>query len=56
MGLAYPFRGLVYYHHGRKYGSMQADMVLEEPRILHLDLKAASLLKEKTVSFALGEV
>jgi hypothetical protein len=23
------FRGLVYYHHGKKQGSMQADMVLE---------------------------
>jgi len=26
---------------GRKYGSLQADMVLEEPRVLHHDLKAA---------------
>jgi hypothetical protein len=33
------FRGLVYYRHGRKHGSMQADMVLE--RVLHLDLQAA---------------
>ena len=23
------FRGLVHYHHGRKHGSMQADMVAE---------------------------
>jgi hypothetical protein len=41
LGLAYSFRGLVYYHHGRKYGSIQADMVLEkEQRVLHLDWKA----------------
>jgi hypothetical protein len=25
------------FHHGRKHGSMQADVVLEEPRVLHLD-------------------
>ena len=32
------FRGLVHYHHGRKHGSVQADMVLEkELRVLHLD-------------------
>ena len=35
--LAYSFRGLVHYYHGSKHGSMQADMVLEEPRVLHLD-------------------
>jgi hypothetical protein len=35
-GLSYGFRGLVHYHHGRKHGSVQADMVLKEPRILHL--------------------
>jgi hypothetical protein len=35
LGLAYRFRGLVQYHHG----SIQADMVLKEPGILHLDLK-----------------
>jgi hypothetical protein len=36
--LAYSFRGSVHYHHGRKHGSMQADMVLEkELRVLHLD-------------------
>jgi hypothetical protein len=39
--LAYRFRGLVYYHHSRKHGSIQADMVLEkELRVLHLDSKA----------------
>ena len=42
LGLAYSFRGLVHYHHGKKYGGMQADMVLEkELRALHLDLRAA---------------
>jgi hypothetical protein len=36
------FRGSVYYHHGRKHGSIQADTVLErELRVLRLDLKAA---------------
>jgi hypothetical protein len=34
------FRGLVYYHQGRKHGSIQADMVLaEELRALHPDVK-----------------
>jgi len=41
LGLAYSFKGSVHYHHGRKHGSMQADMVLEEPRVLHLDLQAS---------------
>ena len=40
MELAYSFRGLVHYHDGGKHDSMQADMVLEEPRVLHLDQKA----------------
>jgi hypothetical protein len=39
--LADSFRGLVPYHHGRKHGSVQADMVLEELRVPHLDPKAA---------------
>ena len=40
--LAYRFRGLVHYHHSRKHGSIQADMVLEkELRVLHLDPQAA---------------
>ena len=39
--LAYSFRGLVYYHHGRKHGSMQADRVLERYlSILYLDQQA----------------
>ena len=41
MGLAYIFRGLVHYHHVRKQPNVQVDMVLEEQRVLHLDLKAA---------------
>ena len=40
MELAYSFRGLVHYHDGGKHDSMQADMVLEEPRVLHLDQQA----------------
>lgn len=39
--VAHSFRGLLPYHHGRKYGSMQAGMVLvRELRDLHLNLKA----------------
>jgi hypothetical protein len=35
-------RGLVHYHHGKKHGRMQADMVLKkELRVLHLDPQAA---------------
>jgi hypothetical protein len=37
LGLAYSFRGLVHYHHERKHGRIQADMV----RVLHHDLRAA---------------
>ena len=41
LGLAYRFRGSVHYHHNRKPGSLQADMMLEkELRVLHLDSKA----------------
>jgi hypothetical protein len=43
LGLAYSFRGLVYYCHGEKHGSIQAD-VLEELRVLHLDLKVSRRL------------
>lgn len=39
--LAYSFRGSVHCHHGRKPGSMQADTVLEKPRVLHLHSEAA---------------
>jgi hypothetical protein len=40
LGLAYRFRGSVHYHHGGKHGNIQANMVLEELRVLHVDLKA----------------
>ena len=39
--LVYSFRGSPHYHHGDKHGSMQADMMLEKPKILHLDPKSA---------------
>jgi hypothetical protein len=42
LGLAFIFRGSVHYHHGRKHGRVQADMVLEKGlRVLLLDLRAA---------------
>lgn len=41
MGLADRFKGSVYHHNGRKHGSIQADMLLEELRVLQLDPKAA---------------
>jgi hypothetical protein len=58
LGLAYSFIGSAYYHHGRKHGNMvQADMVLEEPRVLHLHQKEASITskgsQDQTVSQAL---
>ena len=42
MRLAYSFRGSVCYHHGWKYGSVQAVMVLEKDLmiVLYLDSKA----------------
>jgi hypothetical protein len=40
LGLAYSFSGLVHYHHSQ-HGTVQADMVLEKLRVLHLDLKVA---------------
>jgi hypothetical protein len=39
--LAYSFKGSAHYHHSGKLGSMQADMMLEYPEVLHLDLRAA---------------
>jgi hypothetical protein len=41
MGLAYNVRGSVHYYHGKKHCSTQADMVLEELRVLHLYPKEA---------------
>ena len=40
MGLAYRLRGSVHFHHGGKHGTVLADKVLEELRVLHLDQKA----------------
>jgi hypothetical protein len=37
--MTYSFRGSVHCHHGGKHDIVQADLVLEEPRVLHLDLK-----------------
>ena len=34
----------MHYHHGGKHGTVQAHLVLEEPRVLHLDPKAARRL------------
>jgi len=31
--LAYSFRGSVHYHHRRNHRSIQADLVLEEPKV-----------------------
>ena len=41
--LAYRFRDLVHYLHGRKHDCMQADMVLEKELkvLLHIDPQAA---------------
>jgi hypothetical protein len=41
IGAVYTFRCSTHYHHGEKHNIMQAALVLEEPRILHLDPKAA---------------
>jgi hypothetical protein len=38
---AYSFGSLVYYRHHRNHGSGQADMLVENLRILHLDLQTA---------------
>jgi hypothetical protein len=40
LGLAYSFRDSVHYYYGRKHGSMQADMMLKEPTVIHFDGKA----------------
>jgi hypothetical protein len=41
LGLTYRIRPLIIYHHGKKHGGMQADIVLEqELRVLHFDPKA----------------
>jgi hypothetical protein len=35
------FQNSLHYHHGGKHGNMQADMVLQELRALHIDPKTA---------------
>jgi hypothetical protein len=40
LGLSYTFRSSVHYHQGRKHGSIQAGMVLEELRVPQLVPKA----------------
>jgi hypothetical protein len=40
IGAGLQFRVSVHYHCGGKHGSTQADLVPEEPRVLHLDQKA----------------
>jgi hypothetical protein len=43
LGLAYSFRGLVHYYHGRNHGSMQVDMMVEKKlRVLYLDPTSAT--------------
>ena len=42
ISVAYSFRGSVHCH-GRKHGSMQTDIVLEELRVLLLDMKPGTL-------------
>jgi hypothetical protein len=46
LGAGLQFRGLVHCHPGGKHGGMQADLVLEEARVLHLDPQAAG--RERT--------
>ena len=41
IGAGLQFRGLIHYHHGGKHGSVQANIVMEELRILRLDTEAA---------------
>jgi hypothetical protein len=57
-GPAYSFRGLVCYHHGREYGSLEADMMLEELRVLHLHRKAVRrrLLLHTRRSLSIGDL
>ena len=40
IGAGLQVRDPFHYHQGRKNGSVQADMGLEEPKVLHLDRKA----------------
>jgi hypothetical protein len=44
IGAGLQFQRVSHYHPSRKHGSVLADLVLEELRVLHLDLKAARRL------------
>ena len=44
MRWAYRFRDLVNYHHAGKHGLVHTDMELEQPRVFHLDMKAARIV------------
>jgi hypothetical protein len=46
IGAGLQFRGLVYYHHGKKLGVSSADVV-EKLRVLHLDLQPS----ESTINY-----
>jgi hypothetical protein len=52
LGLVYRFGGSVHYFHGRKHSSIQADMGLEELKVLYLDPKVD---RRKLSSRQLGE-
>lgn len=41
LGLAYGFRDLVYYDHGRKHGSVHAEIELKQLKVLHFDLQTS---------------
>lgn len=41
MGLVYSLGSSVHYHNGGKHDTTQVDLVLEQPRVVHLDGKTA---------------
>jgi hypothetical protein len=54
--LIYSFRGPVHYHHGETHIPVQADMVLEEQRVLHLDLQATEETCHTGYSLSIGDL
>jgi hypothetical protein len=52
LGLTSCFRGSVHYHHDGKHDSLQADMLLEEVRVLHIDPKATGRKNSSSLSEA----
>ena len=56
LGLAYSFRDLVHYHQGWKHGSMQADMVLEEPRVVDIDSRVVRIDCDIGHSLSIGDL